>query len=74
MVAKLKLELKVIFVQKVPWDILMRYTRSADVGMCLEKDTNLNYRFSLANKLFDYISAGLPVIASDSGRSSPGLK
>ena len=65
MVAKLKLELKVIFVQKVPWDILMRYTRSADVGMCLEKDTNLNYRFSLANKLFDYISAGLPVIASD---------
>jgi glycosyltransferase involved in cell wall biosynthesis len=64
-VKKLALEQKIRFVQKVPWDILMRYTKAADIGMCLEKDTNLNYRFSLANKLFDYISAGLSVIASD---------
>jgi glycosyltransferase involved in cell wall biosynthesis len=64
-VMKLDLEQKVRLIQKVPWDVLMRYTKAADIGMCLEKDTNLNYRFSLANKLFDYISAGLPVIASD---------
>jgi glycosyltransferase involved in cell wall biosynthesis len=64
-VRNLNLENKIKFIPSVSWDILMKYTKSADVGVCLEKDTNLNYRFSLANKLFDYISAGKPVIASD---------
>jgi glycosyltransferase involved in cell wall biosynthesis len=65
MVKELRIGHKVKFLPAVPWEILMKYTKSADVGMCLEKDTNLSYRYSLANKLFDYISAGIPVIAGD---------
>jgi len=62
---KLNMSGRIKFISKVPWKELMRYTRSADAGLSLEKDTNLNYRFSLPNKLFDYISAGIPVITGD---------
>jgi len=56
---------RIKLIPKCPWQTLMRYTRSADAGLSLDKDSNLNYQFSLPNKLFDYISAGIPVIATD---------
>jgi glycosyltransferase involved in cell wall biosynthesis len=61
----LQLSDRIKFISKVPWHELMRYTKSVDAGLSLDKNTNLNYLFSLPNKLFDYLSAGIPVIATD---------
>jgi len=64
-VLDLELADRILFLDMMPWEELMKYTRSADAGLSLDKDTNMNYRFSLPNKLFDYISAGIPVIAGN---------
>ncbi len=58
-------EARVHFHAPVPLAELLAHTRSADLGLVLYDGRGLNYRYALPNKLFEYIMAGVPVLASD---------
>lgn len=64
-VKSLQLDKKVLFFGKKPYSIMMQYTHYADIGLTLDKPSNLNYKLSLPNKVFDYMHAGTAVIATD---------
>ena len=64
MVEKLHITDRVRFLPRMSYQQMMSHTQLAELGFCLDKDTNLNYRFSLPNKLFDFIQAGVPIVAS----------
>ncbi len=64
-VAKDGLTEKVLFFGKQPYERMMNYTYHADIGLTLDKDSNLNYRYSLPNKLFDYIHTETAVVCTD---------
>lgn len=65
MVKTYHLENKVFLLGRKPYDELMKYTQVSDLGLSLDKNTNLNYEYSLPNKVFDYIQAETPMLVSN---------
>ncbi|MBR6064277.1 MAG: glycosyltransferase [Bacteroidales bacterium] len=64
-VKDLQLEHRVRFVPRVTPEMLYNYTYLSDIGIALDRDLSMNLRFSLPNKLFEYIKAGTPVVVSN---------
>ncbi len=64
MAAEFQVNDKVRFIPSIPYKELLTYTAMADVGLCFDKPTNLNYQYSLPNRLFDYALVGLPVLVA----------
>ncbi|MCE8018926.1 glycosyltransferase family 4 protein [Halomonas sp. MCCC 1A11036] len=62
--AELGLEERVRFIPTVALSELPSYTASADVGVQPIENTCLNHFTTDSNKLFEYVIAGLPVVAS----------
>jgi len=66
MAKKLKLyHSKVYFLPAVPQEELLYYTASADLGVIPYPPIDLNTKYCTPNKLFEFIQAGLPILAND---------
>ncbi|MFN3426105.1 MAG: glycosyltransferase [Candidatus Thermochlorobacter sp.] len=50
---------------RVPHEELLRLTASADIGFALIEPLSESYNLALPNKLFEYVMASVPVVASD---------
>lgn len=55
---------KVIFLPRMKWNEMIRYIKCSDAALSIDADTCTNQRFSLPNKLFDALAAGVPVVVS----------
>ncbi len=55
---------RVLFKGRVISEKLQKYTQEASLGVLFEEDLGLSFKYSLPNKLFDYIHAEIPVLAS----------
>lgn len=56
---------KVIFAPPVEIKDLITIASESRVGVVLTKPVNPNFTYTVGNKIFEYINAGLPVIMSD---------
>jgi glycosyltransferase involved in cell wall biosynthesis len=61
----LNLSNKILFIPKIPSEQLIQYTLNADLGISIDKATNLNYKYSLPNKVFDYMRSEVPMLISN---------
>ncbi len=56
---------RVFILPPLPFVELLPFVASADVGMIPIQGTDLNYYYTSPNRLFDFIQAAVPIVASD---------
>lgn len=64
-VTSLSLDKQIKFLGKITPEELKKLTPNASIGISLEEDLGLNYRYALPNKIFDYIHGKVPTIVSN---------
>ena len=52
------------FIETLPFNDLLYYTASADLGLLFIDPINLSKRLTLPNKVFEYMYAGIPIISN----------
>jgi glycosyltransferase involved in cell wall biosynthesis len=62
---ELGVEARVEFAAPVPADRVIGAIAAAEVGLALIQPSCLSYALSLPNKVFEYVAAGLPILAAD---------
>lgn len=65
LVNSLQLNDKVKFWGHLPFYELKGYTNSADLGVCLLEEKGLSYYYALPNRIFDFMQAHVPMLATD---------
>jgi glycosyltransferase involved in cell wall biosynthesis len=55
---------KITLIQKMPFTVLGHFTRKAKLGISIDKPSVPNHKYSLPNKFFEYLHAGVPVLSS----------
>lgn len=63
MVKSMKLEEKVKFIPKVPFEELLHYTKNAYMGFQVLNNVCFNHYSASSNKLFEYMMSSVPVVA-----------
>ncbi len=67
-------ENRVVFLPPVDKDEIVAWAKDADVGLCLLEPTCQSHRLALPNKFFEYLHAGLPIVASDLPELRPWMR
>lgn len=62
--SRLNLAEKVKFLGNIKPSLLKKITSKADVGLSLEEDLGISYRYALPNKIFDYMHASVPILGT----------